>query len=92
MLPATPQRSAEAFTVSPSLNEAANSVQQSLRRNRASGVPVKALKVLPQALQKYRFSPLARPRITAPAAAQCGQPRSAPILSSNRPITASSDG
>jgi len=44
----------------------------------------RALKVLPQLLQKYRFSPLARPRITAPSVAQCGQPRAAPIRSLNR--------
>ena len=78
--------------MSPSLNDAANSVQQSLRRSRANGVPVRALKVLPQILQKYRFSPLERPRITAPPVAQCGQLRAAPIRSSSRPITASSDG
>jgi len=85
-------RAAEVFTVSPSLNDPANSVQQSLCRSRANGVPVRALKVLPQILQKYRFNPLERPQVTAPPVAQCGQLRAVPIRSSSSPITASSDG
>jgi len=48
----------------------ANSVQRSLCRSRASGVPVKQLKVLLQPRQKYRRNPLAWPRMTAPCAAQ----------------------
>ena len=46
------QRWAEAATVSPLLIEAPNSVQRSLCRNRASGVPVRQLNVLPQPRQK----------------------------------------
>ncbi len=49
---ATPQRSAEPRTVVPPLSVSANASQLSLWRRRAQGVPVKALKLLPQALQR----------------------------------------
>ena len=56
MVSATIQRPADAFTVSPSRREAANSAHLSLWRKRAGGVPVSALKVLRQPLQKKRLT------------------------------------
>ena len=50
MLTATSQRAAEAFTVSPSASDAPNDSQRSLWCRPDSGVPVSALKVLPQPL------------------------------------------
>src|SRR5271167_4981768 len=52
VLTATPQRSAEATTVSPSLSDRPNSSQRSFFRNPASGAPVSALKLLPHFLQR----------------------------------------
>ena len=49
---ATPQRAAAPLTVSPSLSPSANAAQSSFLRSRAKGVPVNALKVLPQPLQQ----------------------------------------
>ena len=50
MLTATSQRAAEAFTVSPFASDAPNDSQRSLWCKPDSGVPLSALKVLPQPL------------------------------------------
>jgi len=91
VLPATPQRAAAPSTVSPSPSPSANAAHSSFLRSRASGVPVKALKVLPQPLQQYRLSPFERPRITAPSVLQCGQRRASSIRASSSATTAAND-
>jgi NAD(P)-dependent dehydrogenase (short-subunit alcohol dehydrogenase family) len=55
-------RRAAARTVSPAIIDRAYSVQCARRRNRARGVLVSALNVLPQAPQRYRGSPCAFPQ------------------------------
>src|SRR5208337_1026194 len=87
VLTATPHRSAEAATVSLSLNEWPKSSQRSFLRNRASGVPVSALKLLRQSLQRKRRRPSAWPPPTD-APPQCGQRRASPKRSSIAAATA----
>src|SRR5208337_3635153 len=84
VLTATPHRSAEAATVSLSLNEWPKSSQRSFLRNRASGVPVSALKLLRQSLQRKRRRPSAWPPPTD-APPQCGQRLASPKRSSPPP-------
>ena len=76
MLTATSQRAADAFTVSPFASDAPNDSQRSLWCRPDSGVPVSALKVLPQALalvapqtprHTARNRPLARAVRTTPS-------------------------
>src|SRR5208282_4503100 len=88
VLTATPQRSAEATTVSPSLSDRPNSSQRSFFRNPASGVPVSALKLLPHFLQRNRRTPFAAPQPTDPPSPQCGHRRSSPRLPSIAAVTA----
>jgi hypothetical protein len=59
VLIAIPQRSAEVFTVSPSDKHSPNVSHISLRCRPDNGVPVRAPKVFPQPLQRWRFSPRA---------------------------------
>src|SRR5271157_576678 len=88
VLTATPQRSAEATTVSPSLSDRPNSSQRSFFRNPASGVPVSALKLLPHFLQRNRRTPFAAPQPTDAPSPQCGHRRSSPRLPSIAAVTA----
>src|SRR5271167_4349498 len=88
VLTATPQRSAEATTVSPSLSDRPNSSQRSFFRNPASGAPVSALKLLPHFLQRNRRTPFAAPQPTAAPSPQCGHRRSSPRLPSIAAVTA----
>src|SRR3954454_17306170 len=87
---ATSHCAAEPRTVSPTLSDWVNSSQRSLSRKRASGVPVRALKLLAQALQRYRRKPLARPRFTAPCVPQCGHCRSSRTQASMAATTSAS--
>ena len=80
VLTATPHRSAEATTVSPSLSNRPKSSQHSFFRNRANGVPVSALKLLPHPLHRNRRSPSAWPQPTRPVAAV----RAAPFVTRAR--------
>src|SRR3954470_7571087 len=92
VLSATPHRSAEATTVSPSLSDRPKSSQHSFFRNRANGVPVSALKLLPHPLHRNRRSPSAWPQPTDAPWPQCGQRRSSPGLVSITAVTAARGG
>jgi hypothetical protein len=92
VLTATPHRSAEATTVSPSLSDRPKSSQHSFFRNRANGVPVSALKLLPHPLHRNRRSPSAWPQPTDAPWPQRGQRRSSPGLVSITAVTAAREG
>ncbi len=76
VLTASPQRSAEARTVSPSARQAPKESHLSLRCRPDKGVPVAALNVFLHSLHWYRRRPLALPRDMAPGVPQCGHWRS----------------
>src|SRR3954454_20859207 len=78
--------------VSPSLSDRPKSSQPSFFRNRANGVPVSALKLLPHPLHRNRRSPSAWPQPTDAPWPQCGQRRSSPGLVSITAVTAARGG
>src|SRR4051794_36016795 len=78
--------------VSPSLSDRPKSSQHSFFRNRANGLPVSALKLLPHPLHRNRRSPSAWPQPTAAPWPQCGQRRSSPGLVSITVVTAAREG
>ncbi len=83
VLTASPQRSAEARTVSPSARQAPKESHLSLRCRSDKGVPVAASNVFLHPLHWYRRRPLALPRDMAPGAPQCGHWQSSPTTAAS---------